>query len=115
MIYALVVFTLTMAIKLAIDLKRYQSGKPNRHILGPAIVFTALIACSWLSGWIWVLGWFFTWNAVFDTLWGTLALREPFYIGTTAWLDRLQRKYRVLQVLKYLLAITSIVLYVCTE
>lgn len=114
MIWAITIFAITIIIKLAIDLKRWQSGNVNKHSLGPGIVAGVLITCSYICGWWSVPMWFFGYWALFDTLWGVLAIRDPFYVGETAWLDKLQRKYRVLQVLKYVLAIGSIILYVMT-
>lgn len=70
-----------------------------------------IIACSWIAGWETAGIWAFGWWALFDTFWGLLAVRNPFYIGETAWLDRLQRAYGIIQVLKYAGFIASLIIY----
>jgi len=109
---ALVIFFLTLIGKLVIDVRLYLSGKPNKHILGPAIVFVALVACCWAAGWlsagIWFLGYWILFNGSYAVLIG----QKWGYLGTTAFLDRTERKYRWITPAKYAAFAVSIILYI---
>lgn len=108
----IILFTLTLAGKLIIDLSLYNSGGVNNHTLGAVIVFVALSACSWLSGWRSIPMYFFVFWALFDPLWGLFTGNGLLYIGTTAKLDILQRSYPVIQVAKYVLAVGGTMFFV---
>lgn len=101
---AIILFTLTLAGKLIVDLSLYYSGGVNNHTLGAAIVFICLSACSWLSGWRSIPMWFFGWWAIWDTLYALFIGQDWNYIGNTAWLDKLQINYPALQWFKYIVA-----------
>jgi hypothetical protein len=108
---AIIIFVLTIAGKLSFDIHLYFAGGVNNHIEGPIIVFICLIGCSLLGGFTSIPMWPLVYWPVFDTLYALFIGQGPFYIGTTAKLDILQHDYPVLQVLKYVLAIASIVFF----
>lgn len=112
MIWSLAIWFASLVIKLALDVKLYHSRKVNRHSLGPTIVVIALSGASYLSGWQSAPMWFFGFWACFDPLYAILIGQKAGYLGTTAKLDRLQNHYPIIKVLKYLLAIASIIYYV---
>jgi hypothetical protein len=109
---AIILFILTLAGKLVIDLHLYFSGGVNHHTIGAVIVLAILVGCSILSGWKSSFMWFFNFWALFDSGWGLFSGNGFFYIGQTSKLDLLQHQYPFLQVLKYLLVVISIIYYV---
>lgn len=112
MIAAFVIFSCTLIGKLIFDLHLYYSGEANKHTLGPMIVFIALVVCSWLGGWITIPMWWFGYWAIFDTLYAVCIGQKFYYVGTSAWLDKMQRRYPVLVYIKYGGAILGIVLFI---
>lgn len=112
MIIALVIFLLVLIGKLIFDLHLYFSDKPNKHFIGPIIVVIALAICSWLAGWLSIQMWFLNWWMLFDGFYGLFIGHGFFYVGTTAKLDILQRKYQLLFWFKYIAAPVSIILYI---
>jgi hypothetical protein len=109
------IFALLMAAKLLIDYRQWLNKKRIDHDIEAAVLAALLIAPAiflppfWLSypmlaAWAWVL---------IDMGMATLLTRNPFYIGTTSKLDRLQRKYPALRVFKYILPLilTALWLY----
>lgn len=112
MIYGIIIFFVMLGLKLAVDVKLYQSRKVNNHKLGPALVFIGLIICSYLAGWLSTPMWFFGWWVLFDGFYNILIGQPWLRVGETAWLDRMQRKYHGLPWLKYTMAILSIILYI---
>lgn len=112
MTYALPIFFIALMAKLWVDIRLWKRGKGNDHVLGPALIVALIGFCTILAGWESLPLWLFAWWALFDTLWGLIVLGKPFYVGTTARLDILQRKYPWIQVAKYVGLILSIILYV---
>lgn len=112
MIWALIIFVACLTIKLAIDLRQYHSRKTINHGLEAVFVATALVGVSWLAGWYSLPMWFFGWTCLFDPAFSLLIGQKPFYIGETAALDKIQRKYPFLQLLKYLLLTVSIIFFI---
>lgn len=115
MIWALLIFVATLIAKLAVDVRLYLRGGVNKHRVGPAIVLVALVACSWLAGWTSTGMWFFGWWILFDGLYNKLIGQDWFFVGETAKLDKLQRKYPFLVILKYSLFAASIAFYFITR
>ncbi len=111
LIAAIGLFVMTIAGKLAFDLHLYFAGGVNNHVAGPTIVFICLVGCSILGGFASIPMWPLVYWPVFDTLYALFIGQGPFYIGTTAKLDILQHSYPILQALKYVLAISSIILF----
>jgi hypothetical protein len=109
------IFAVLMALKLAIDYRTHLSGKRIDHDKEFGILTAGLIVLSlfmhpfWLSlPMLGMLAW-----VIVDMGMGALLTRKPFYLGTTARLDRLQRRYPAIHVLKYILAIATTTLYIC--
>lgn len=109
---SLVLFILAITAKLCIDIARHWDDKVTFHGQGALIASIAIVGCSWMAGWSSLPMFLFGWWAIFDTAWGWIVLKKPFYVGTTAKLDILQRKYPWVQVAKYVGFILSIILYV---
>lgn len=105
-------FVVCMAIKLAVDLQQFHSRKTINHALEAVFVAIALAALSFLAGWKSAGIWFFGWWMVFDFMFNVLVGNPPFYVGETAWLDKLQRKYPVLQFARYVLFIGSVIFFI---
>lgn len=112
LIIALILFVVTIAGKLLIDLLLYFNGGENNHLVGPAIVIVSIGVSSWLAGWRSIPMWLFGYWAVFDSLYGLFIGHGLLYIGTTAMLDVLQRDHPWIQVTKYVLAVASTIFYV---
>lgn len=110
-IIAYILFAVTIAGKLLFDLHLYYNGGVNNHLVGPAIVLICLSICTWLAGWRSSFMWLFCYWSIFDSLYGLFIHQGLLYIGTTAKLDILQHKYHIIQILKYLFALISIIFY----
>jgi hypothetical protein len=108
MVIAVILFFLTLAAKLAVDVRLYLSGKPNRHTLGPVIVFVVLVACSWIAGWLTLPLWFLGWSILFNGLYNVLIGQGWWYLGTTARLDRFERRHPWVTIVKYSLFTATI-------
>lgn len=102
---AIAIFAATLIGKLLFDRHRHFSRKVINHKGEAVIVAIALVAASWMAGWVSI------WTC-FDTGFGLLIARDPLFLGTSSELDRAQAKYRWLQVLKYVSALTSIILFI---
>lgn len=109
---AIILFVLTITGKLIIDLNLYYSGGVNNHTLGAAMVVICLVACTLLAGWRSSVMWFFGFWALFDSLWGLFTGNGFLYLGTTAWLDQLQKEHHWIQIAKYVLAVAGTAWYV---
>ena len=115
-----IILILTLVAKLLFDSYLHFSKKTIKHKGEAAIVVVLLAigACLQahgilkISAGVFLLCYLFIFWAVFDTLFGLIIARDPFYLGTTSALDRLQKKYTVLLILKYLLAVLSIALLI---
>lgn len=112
MTIALLIWLAAFVAKLWRDVWLYRNGKRNRHTIGPALVVVAIAAATYFGGWITLPLWGFGWWALFDPAYALSIGKHPSFLGTTAKLDRLQRKYPFLVYLKYALFIASIIFYV---
>lgn len=112
MIWGFVIFAVTLIAKLNLDYWQYLKGKKINHALEAVFVTIALGVASFFAGWISAPMFFFGFTCLFDPAFAMLIGQKPFYVGTTAKLDILQRKYPFLQVLKYILFVGSIILYI---
>lgn len=110
---AWILFALLMAAKLVIDYRQWLNKRRIDHdieaaVLAALLIVPALMLYPWwlsypmLAAWAWL---------IVDLGMGLLLTRDPFYIGTTAKLDRLQRKYPVIRVAKYLLPVILTIIY----
>lgn len=115
MIWSLSIFILTLVGKLVIDYRQHLRKKKIDHPKEAVFVTILLMPTLWLSGWESTLMFFLCFWALFDFCFGILIARNPFFLGTTSFLDRLQERYKFLHVLKYVLSLTSIILYVCLQ
>lgn len=112
MIWGIVIFALTLIVKLVFDLKQHNSGKPINHKLEAVFVAVALTGASFLAGWKSAPMFFFGFWVLFDGLFAVLIGQSFFYVGTTSALDKLQRKYPFLRVVKYVLFVGSVVTFI---
>lgn len=112
MIIALVIFFVALVTKLVIDYNLWLKGTPNNHKLGPALVLIALVGCSWLAGWHSTPMWFLGWTCLFDPAFAIMIGQKWYYVGETATLDKIQRKRPILQTLKYVLFIGSVIFFI---
>lgn len=112
MITAVAIFIMTLIGKLLFDVHLYYSGRSNEHTLGPLIVLIALIACSWVSHWYYLPGWMSLFWACFDPLYAVLIGQKWHFVGSTSFLDRLQHRYPFIACVKYILGVTSLILFI---
>lgn len=115
MVAALFIFALTLAGKLVFDAKEHFGRKTIDHSKEAAIVIILLVVASLAWGWkdwlfagAYLLAFLSIFWAVFDSAFGLIIARNPFYLGTTSKLDRLQTKYLWIQVAKYVVAMFSV-------
>lgn len=109
---SIAIFLLTLTGKLVIDRHQHLSRKKIDHGGEALIVAVLLTSTLFISGWASTVMFFLCFWALFDFCFGILIARNPFFLGTTSVLDRLQKKYVLLHAFKYLAAIGSIILYI---
>jgi hypothetical protein len=109
---AIILFVLTIALKLYFDVHLYFSGGLNNHLTGPILVACSLIICSGLTYWISFPMWFLCYWAMFDTLYALFIGQGAFYVGATAKLDIVQRDHPSVQILKYLFALLIVYIFI---
>lgn len=112
LIIAIIIFAVCLSVKVAIDLRTHYSGKQVNHKAGALVVCIALLTLSFWVGYKSAPMWFFGWWVIFDLCWNVFVGNPLLYVGETAYLDKLQRKYPVLQVARYLLFIGSIIFFI---
>lgn len=101
MITSLIIFFLTLAAKLTYDRHRYLSRKTIYHGREAIVVSIALIAASYFADWKTIPLWFFGFWVLFDGFFNLLIGQPWGYLGETAKLDKLMRKYPLIIILKY--------------
>jgi hypothetical protein len=109
---AISIFCFAFAGKLIYDVSLYKKEKKNNHFIGGAAVLVVIAVCSLLGGWLSIPMWLFCWWALFDPAYAKSIHQKWNYIGTTAWLDKLQSTYPVITYIKFGGAIISIILYI---
>lgn len=110
MMWSLVILGATLAVDLYTDTR--PSVKVN-HLRGWLLRLIPYAFCIIMDGFI-AAPLAFTYWALFDTGYGIIVHRNWLYIGTTAWLDKLQRRYSDTRELKYLfglIALTGYIIY----
>jgi hypothetical protein len=110
MIYSIFIFILLIIVKLAFDVRLWLNNRQNRHRWA-WLVAIVLLVCSWQAGWESTGIWFFWYWIIFDGMYNILIGEKWWYIGETAWLDKMQRIYPFLVYVKYAGAILSIIFY----
>ena len=111
MIYGLLLYCLTLTADIITDYRLWLHKKSPNHTRGFLLRIVPLGAALWLMGW-WSVGLVFTYWLTMDCIFGLLIARTPFYVGTTARLDRLQRANPWVMVLKFALGIAGVVVYI---
>jgi len=109
---AIILFILTLAGKLIVDLHLYFSGGVNNHVIGPAIVLVSLAGCSILAGWRSIPMWFLNYWILFNGLYAVFIHQSWGYLGTTSKLDIFESEHGWVTILKYILAVASIIYYI---
>lgn len=109
-----ILYGLIMVLKLGYDYHQHIKGKRIDHdkeagILGACCVVLSLFMYPfWLSlPMLAMLS-----HCIIDMGMGLLLTRNPFYLGESAKLDRLQKKYPILQFAKYILTIGLLTWYI---
>lgn len=111
MIPGLLIYLLTLAVDLITDYRIWAHKKIVNHIRGGLLRCIGLIPAVWLMGW-YSIGLVFTYWLVFDLIFGTLIIRNPLFLGTTGYLDRLQHRYTWLVIVKFVLGVGGVVLII---
>lgn len=114
MIYGLAIWLITLAIDLWTDLHLWYSHKPVKHIRGALLRMIGLAPACWLIGWYGAAMLCLCYWALFDSAWGKLTGSGWFYTGSTSWLDKLQARAPIVKIFKYIGAIASIILFICS-
>src|SRR5690349_2991355 len=106
--WGIVILTVTLFIDL------YTDTRPDvsvNHLRGWWLRWIGFIPALILMG-PWSAGLAFTYWSLFDPGWALIKHLYFFYVGTTAKLDTLQRKYPLLHVAKYVLGAAAIIIYI---
>lgn len=111
MIPGLLIYLLTLTVDIITDYRIWLHKKTVNHKRGALLRLIGLVPAMWLLWWEGVLLLPAYWM-LFDAVYGTLIARTPLYVGTTAWLDRLQRRYPWLMVAKFALGTGGIVAFI---
>lgn len=111
MIPGLLIYMLTLAIDLITDYRIWLHKRTVNHIRGGLLRCIGLIPAMWLLK-PWGLGLVFTYWMLFDVIYGVLIARNPFFLGSTSRLDRLQFAHRWLVAVKFTLGIAGVIIFV---
>lgn len=106
---AAIIILITLIVDAVTDLNRWDQGRIN-HGRGAAIRLLVLIGClfiDWHSICLWI-----PYGIIFDICLNLGRKLRVLYVGETAWIDRLQRRYPFLIWLKYGAGVASIIIYI---
>lgn len=119
MIYGIIIFLVTLIIDLATDyrlwLKYRNVNRPNgsvNHTVGGALRLAMLALSIIFLGWWAIPMVLFVYWILFPGIFNLLIRQDWDYVGNTAYLDKLERKYPVITYIRYGGAILSIILYI---
>ena len=102
MIYGILILILTIGVDLITDVNLYyKKGKVN-HVRGAALRLICLAPASYLMGWQFIPLILFAYWILFEGFYNLLIGQKWNYVGETARIDKLQRKYPVIYWLKYI-------------
>lgn len=107
MILSLIIILATLLIDLATDLRQWTHIRHKRGLWLRLPSFIAATIIYWPSAGLWL-----TYGAVFDSVIGLVKYNNWLALGTTSWLDRLQRRCMWLVVVKYGVGMTGLILYI---
>lgn len=108
MTWTAVILTLLLAVDLVTDYRLYLQKKGPNHKRGALLRLIGFIPAVWVGGW-WAAGLVFTYWFMFDDIW--MLLSRGYWVGKSAMLDKLQRRYPPLIAVKHILGITALVLF----
>lgn len=112
MIWGVIIFIVTLAVDLWTDVRLYFKKKKVNHFRGAALRLIGLVPACWLMGWISAPMLFFAYWVLFQGLYNKLIGKEWDFVGTTAKLDRFERKNPWFKWVRYAGLIISIAIYV---
>ena len=112
MIIAFMIFKLTLLVDLVTDVRLYFGRKKVNHVRGAILRILALSPVVYLLGWQSIPMLFFLYMVLFNGLYNRCIGQKWEFLGTTSFLDRIQSKYRILVLVKYIGLITSITFYI---
>lgn len=111
MIYGIAIYALTIVVDLFTDVRLWYKDQKVNHFRGAALRLIGLIPACWLIGWAVIPLALFLYWILFEGMYNVLIGQKWWYIGETAKIDKLQRKYPAIKILKYVLLIFSILFY----
>ena len=111
MIWGILIFIAVLVIDLWTDVDRYFDGRKVNHTRGAIFRVIGLAPAVYFMGWLSAPMLFFLYIILFNGLYNTFIGQKWEYVGDTAKMDRLQRKYPILKTIKYIAFIASAILY----
>lgn len=115
MIYGLTIFTIVLTIDLFTDVRLYYQKKKVNHTRGAVLRCIGLAPAVYFLGWIAIPAMFFVYLILFNGLYSVLIGQKWGFIGTSAKLDRWQRRNKWFSWFKYLAAIGFTILYLIVK
>lgn len=111
MIIAWLIWLATLVIDLFTDVRRYYQRRAVDHTRGAVLRLFGLVPACALGGWAFIPVALFGYWILFNGLYNVFTGRRWFYVGGTANLDKLERRYPWIVWVKYLAFLTSIIIY----
>lgn len=111
MILGLIIYIATLVIDIVTDYNVWLHKRTVNHYRGALLRLIGLVPAMWLLRW-WGLGLLFSYWMLMDSIFGTLIARTPLYVGTTSYLDRLQRRNPWVIVSKFAFGLAGLVLFI---
>lgn len=115
MIYGLTIFIVVLAVDLFTDVRLYYQKKKVNHTRGAVLRCAGLAPAVYFLGWPAIPAMGFTYLILFNGLYNVLIGQKWGFIGTSAKLDKWQRRNKWFSWFKYVAAIGSIILYIIPE
>lgn len=115
MIYGLSIFVLVLATDLFTDVRLYYRKRKVNHSRGAVLRIVGLVPAVYFLGWIAIPAMGFIYLILFNGLYNVLIGQKWGFIGTTAKLDKWQRRNKWFSWFKYAAAIGFTILYLIVK
>lgn len=111
MIWGLAIFILVLAVDLYTDVRLFYKKRKVKHGRGAVLRCIGLAPAVYLLGWLAIPSMFFWYLILFNGFYNILINQKWEFLGTTAKMDKWQRKNKWFKPFKYISALGFTALY----